>query len=215
MRIIVFGDSIAEGLYDGHGGWVSRLAGAENSKSVKNIEAEKNWVINASIKANTLEGVMERFAKEYEVRVKPDDKSLVLLAIGINDAALRDNLVLTDEFEFAEKYGKLIEMAYDYTDNVLAVGLTAVDEEISENLKHLFADKTYPNNRINLFEDCIKQVCFDKSVPFLPIHDDFLKTLTRTPHLLSPDGLHPGDNGHKYIFERVSAAVNELLAETN
>ncbi|MDQ3093711.1 MAG: GDSL-type esterase/lipase family protein [bacterium] len=213
MRIIVFGDSIAEGLYDGHGGWVSRLSGAENSKSVQDIEAEKNWVINSSIKASTLEDVMARFSAEYEVRVKPDDKTLVLLAIGINDAALRDNLVLTDEFEFSEKYGKLIEMVRDYTDNLLAVGLTAVDEDRSEKLKHLFAEKTYSNNRINLFEDCIKQVCFDKSVPFLPLHDDFLKTLTHTPHLLSPDGLHPGDDGHKYIFDRVSAAINELLSE--
>lgn len=212
MRVLVFGDSIAEGKYDSHGGWVARFAGHENKAAVERIHSEnKKLVCNVSVSGDTTESVIERFSRELEARYNPDNELLVILAIGSNDSALVDNRVLTDEQDFVHSYSKLIDMANDYTPSVLLVGLPSVDEPLAESMKDLFRGKVYSNNRLNLFEDCIKQVAIERQVPFVKIHDNFLKLQLAHGDMLSPDGLHPNDKGHQFIYDQVRQALDQLL----
>ena len=212
MRILVFGDSIAEGKYDTSGGWVARLVGSENRKSLENLRhKDKNFVCNLGVGGNTVKDIIDRLPKEIEARVRPDSDLLVILAVGTNDAALIDNRVVTDEQDFVHDYNKLIDTVNDYTPNVVLVGLPAVDESIAEEFAEYFSGKVYVNNRINLFEDCIKQIAFERQTTFIPLHDSFLKRQESEGDLLSADGLHPSDKGHEFIFTMVSRVVDELL----
>jgi len=211
MRIFVFGDSIAQGFYDTAGGWVGRIASTLHQKSLDNMvhgdQGSAFKVYNLGVSSDSTEGVLSRIKNEVEARRLSDDDELIILAIGINDSILTpDNKVLMDVYEFQTTYEKLIQAAQKLSTHVYCLGLTAVDEEKTSPWQYSSTDKQYRNNRINLFEDSIKQSAFRLSVPFVPVHDEFLAQLSKGMELLA-DGLHPNDSGHELIANTVITTV--------
>lgn len=94
------------------------------------------------------------------------------------------------------------------------MGLTAVDEELTHPWKHSPYREQWKNNRLNLFEDTIKQSTERKGVGFVPVHDKFLRMLTQDRNILA-DGLHPNNAGHEFIASLVHGELKKTLAAQN
>jgi lysophospholipase L1-like esterase len=211
MRIYVFGDSITQGFWDASGGWVQQLSSVVHSATLDNMlnGDGKSYieVYNLGVSGDSTEGVLKRLKNEVESRRLYAEDEVIIISVGLNDSILMsDNTALMDVYEFQETYEKLIKEALGLTNRVYCVGLTAVDEKLTSPWKFSSTGKQWGNNRINLFEDSIKQSAQRLSVPFIPIHDEFLELLSKGEDLLA-DGLHPNNAGHKFIAKAVAENV--------
>lgn len=203
MRIFVFGDSIAHGFYDSSGGWVGRIASTLHQKSLDSIVQGDGSsyfeIFNLGISGDSTQGVLSRIKTEVEARRLYEQEEIIILAIGINDSILNaDNTALMDVYKFQTTYEKLMNEALKLSPHVYCLGLTAVDEELTSPWTGGSTGKQWRNNRINLFEDSIKQSCERLSVSFIPVHDKFLAMLDAGNNFLA-DGLHPNEEGHELI----------------
>jgi lysophospholipase L1-like esterase len=205
MRVHIIGDSIVQGFYDAAGGWVQRLANDMHMKTLKNLTQKNGFyaeVFNLGISGDTAEGVAERISTEIAARQIYDDTDVIIVAVGINNAILQNNVAFQDVYDFQETYDKIITKALKITDRVICVGLTAVDETYTNPLPQSSSKKQYLNHRINLFEDTIKQCAQHHHVPFIALHDDFLSAIEHGAAYLA-DGIHPNTAGHEYLYRTI------------
>lgn len=209
MRVFIFGDSIAQGYFDDkQGGWANQLGLHYQKHILANMEGGWTEIYNLGISGDTVENTRNRLESEVLSRRLSDDEECIVLAVGINDTVLRENRVVMDVHDFQEVYDDIIDRALALCPRVLCVGLSAVQESQTDPWPYSSTGKQWKNNRINLFEDTIKQSAFNKQVAFIPIHDEFLKLL-KSKQLLA-DGLHPNHEGHSFIAKEVLAAIEAL-----
>lgn len=156
----------------------------------------KEWfnIYNLGIPGDTTRGLLKRFETEAESRM-PD---LIIFAIGINDSAYRvspDNNETRKE-EFGANLQTLTKEARKFTDNIVFVGLTKVEEFKVQPLDSSATGKSYSNALIQEYDDIIKLFCEREGISFIEIFD-----LLENKDL--DDGLHPNAKGHQKIFEKV------------
>lgn len=205
MRVFVFGDSIAQGYFDTKsGGWASQLSMHYLREANSPEGSEWLSVFQLGVSGDTVNGVLDRIDHEVGARRLFEQEECIVLAIGINDSKLIENLPFSEEYDFQANYEKLIDRALKLCPRVICVGLSAVNEEVV----NASGSESFLNNRINLFEDIIKQSSLRKEVAFVPIHDKFLRVCKETD--LLADGLHPNTAGHKLIAKEVLAAIEAL-----
>ena len=104
-QILIFGNSIIYGAWDKEGGWVSRL---RKFLDEKNLSSGPNFyclVYNLGISGNTTDDLLERFEFEIKQRLKEDEETIILFAIGINDSQF-----LQSENNFRTSMRKLNKM---------------------------------------------------------------------------------------------------------
>lgn len=96
---------------------------------------------------------------------------------------------------FRKNLRLLTEETKLFTDKIIFIGLTTVDETKTKPTswnKFLF----YDNENITIYNDAIKNFCLNKNIPFIKIsalnNKDF-----------EEDGLHPNSQGHEKIFNTV------------
>lgn len=213
MRVLVFGDSIAHGFYDSRGGWVQRFASEAHMKTLESLNTGGSYSVevhNLGVSGDTAEGVLHRMESEVESRRLYDETDVIVIAIGTNDAVLKQNVAQNDEYEFQQTLEEAIDTAKNLTDKVLCIGLPAVDELQSDPWKFSRTGWQYKNNRLDLFEDTVKQSAERKDVTFVPVFDQF-KAQLDVGHDLLADGLHPNDAGHELIYQIVKPKLEELL----
>lgn len=213
MRIYAFGDSITQGFFDSQGGWTQRLANSYHQKSLQAMLAGEDYYIelhNLGVSGDTAAGVANRIEREIKARQLYEEDETIILAIGMNDAILRDNRPMTEVYEFQKQYDKLLEDALKISSRIVCVGLTAVDETKTDPWRFSSTGKQWKNNRINLFEDTIKQTAQRKNVIFIPLHDQFLTALSDGQNLLA-DGLHPNDTGHDMVANIVKPVLDGIV----
>src|SRR5690606_16109943 len=126
-------------------------------KTVQDMDKSWDSVINLGISGDTTEGVLERLRPETEARRLSDEEECIVIAVGINDSILVNNRVKSEIYDFQKLYDELIDEALKLTPKVICVGLTSVDESLADPWKYSTTGKQWKNNRINLFEDTIKQ----------------------------------------------------------
>jgi lysophospholipase L1-like esterase len=213
MRVLVFGDSIAQGFFDSRGGWVQRLASECHMKTIAAMNTGGDYYVevhNLGVSGDAAEGVLHRMEPEMEARRLYEEEEVILLAVGTNDAVLRQNIALQDVYEFQKIYEEIVDIARRTSHKVLCIGLPAVNEALSDPWKFSDTGRQYKNNRLNLFEDTVKQVAEQKDVAFVPIFDNFLAALQAGQELLA-DGLHPNDAGHELMYQIIKPALEELM----
>src|SRR5688500_14737658 len=114
MRVLVFGDSITQGFYDTHGGWVQRLANEYHSKTLQSMldgEDLDRQIFNLGVSGDTSHEVLKRIENEIQVRQWRDDPMVTVIAAGINDARHEGTSVVMDVYEFQQTYDKIIDKA--------------------------------------------------------------------------------------------------------
>ncbi len=189
--ILVFGDSIVYGACDSKlGGWVNRLR-----LYLENNRQDDYTIFNMGIPGNTTMDVLKRFDKEMNLRYCVDDTQVIILAVGINDTQIinDENRVTIDAFK--KNVRKLIKKAKKYTDNVIYLGLTKVDEDKVRSLQWTHR-KRYNNNQVVKYDWILKKICEKTNIKFINLLDVLEVTDLE-------DGVHPNSEGYEKIFNEV------------
>lgn len=213
MTIICFGDSITYGNWDPKGGWVGRLREYLDSKSLSAYKGEDLYATyytltyNLGIPGDTSSGLLERFETELIPRFNPDEETIILFAIGINDSRFWKN---ANEFEteigiFQQNIWDLWEIAKKYTKDVAFIGLTQVDEERTDPL-YWETDAVYRNEYIEKYDSLIKEFCESRQVPFIDIFGIMKEMDIKS---LMEDGIHPNQKGYEVMEKIIRIALLE------
>ena len=208
-RILVFGDSITYGVWDREGGWVQRLRKFLDEKNLTDPDFYC-LAYNLGVSGNTTEDLLERFEFETRQRLKENEETIVIFAIGINDSQFvhseGNHRVSIDKFK--DNIQKLIKLTKRFSSKIVFVGLTPVDE--TKTIPILWdTNKSYRNDYIEKYNEVIKKVCEEnKDIFFIEIFEKLKRTDYQK---LLEDGLHPNSRGHEKIFE----LVKHFLIENN
>jgi lysophospholipase L1-like esterase len=210
MITLIFGDSITQGLWDEKGGWADRLKAYVQTEEVKNKIANYHEVINLGVDGNFTRQVLARFENETQARYFPEEKYIFIFAIGINDTLHRDN---TDFESTPEKYKlelqELILKARKYSQNLIFLDLTPVNETQTNPLNQSSTGKCYTNERIDKFNGVLHETCTKNNCSCIEINKLFKQNGSKN---LLIDGLHPNTNGHELIFGAVLPELKKILA---
>lgn len=213
MTIICFGDSITYGNWDPQGGWVGRLREYLDSKSLSAYKGEDLYskyytlTYNNGIPGDTSTGLFSRFENELIPRFNPDEETIILFAIGINDSRyyISTGKHETDIEAFRQNIWDMWEIARQYTEDVAFVGLTPVDEDRTNPL-FWEQDAVYKNEYIEKYDSVVKEFCGYRQVPFI---DVFSQMKNLDLHNLMEDGIHPNKEGYKVIEGIIRSAIFE------
>lgn len=186
--ICIFGDSTAWGAWDMEkGGWVNRLWFYIGEKTDDDCE-----IYNLSISGGTTEIILERFKSEAKIR----NADALIFQSGKNDSYLKGkngyNQIPIDQF--IQNLEEIIKKAKNITSNIIFIGFNNVDETKTKPV--FWEDIYYINTEINKYNEVMKNVCKENSIPYL----DILGLLNNED---LEDGLHPNSVGHEKIFVKV------------
>lgn len=204
-KILVFGDSIAYGKWDEKGGWVARLR--EYVDQTHNIGKRGNeQVYNLGIPGEMALRMIDRVEKELSTRIEKNDKSLVIYAIGLNDANPANWMTLkqTPPEKFKQIVKELYAIAIKQGAQVAFIGLTPINEDhYLENSK--FKGKFF-NHHVIEYEEYLTKTCTELSSPKLSFYDELKDS--SFPDLLV-DGIHPNSEGHQILFNKVLSFLQQ------
>ena len=171
---IIFGDSIAYGLFDNeYYGWANRIR-------IK-LEIKNNFVFNLAIPGQNSFDILNKFEQELMNRYNKEDEFKIIFSFGIKDALLINDDTKIDYFK--NNVLEIIEKAKKYTQNIYFIGLLKPDINIR---------KEYNLDNVVLVDNCLEDICKLQNVKYIRIRD-----LINIDEL--SDGLHPNEVGHKKI----------------
>ncbi len=195
--ILCFGDSITFGRGDSvKDGWVAKLREYFESKDFF------NGVYNLGICGQTSNELLKRFETEADSRIsfkRSGDRYLVLIGIGTNDSRGMNspNNVKVSLKQYKQNIKELANLAKSKTKEVVFIGLIPVDDK----LRFGYEDTYFSNERIQKYNDIIKQLCEEKNIPFINLFNDF-KNQDNYEQLLA-DGLHPNNKGYEFMYIKI------------
>ena len=125
-----------------------------------------------------------------------------IIAIGINDAIYlnREKCILTDSETFTKNIQKIIDICKEYTNNILFVGLTKVNEDFTNPISW-DNNQSYFNENIKNYNEKIKEICIENNVEFLDIFN------LLDEENINIDGIHPNERGHEIIFNNIKRKI--------
>ncbi len=197
INILVFGDSIVYGAWDDeNAGWVNRLRLVLESKN----DCYYN-IFNLGIPGDTTTNVKTRFEYECSHRHNINAQTIIIFSVGINDSyivAEKNNVSISD---FKNNILDLINMAKEYTQNILFIGLSKVDES---QVNPLSWDNniSYLNKEILKFDKVLESICYQNKIDYLNIFE-----LLKISDL--KDGLHPNSVGHQKICNEILRKIEK------
>lgn len=177
---IIFGDSIACGEGDPHGGWVKLLG-------------EKHSLKNLSIDGATTADYLKNFPAGL------NKNSTFIIALGVNDSA---RLSLR---EFQQNLIQLIKLAKKSTQEIIFIGPAPIDQ-IKVDPVPWDLEISYQNNLVQKFNQVMDQVARKEKIKFIDLFNklppEYIKTLE--------DGVHPNHAGHQMIFEIINSFLKKI-----
>lgn len=200
LKIFAFGDSIVFGRkVDANANWVSRLKGFFDDKL-------KDEVItyNLGILGETSEGLASRIEKEIYWRMKQKslfDFNVALIAIGLNDAKIKNNKKQTSEENFINNVNKIIDISEKHVDLVVLVGPIKINENVLSE---------FNNNSIDIFNKILKKICLSRRLNFVDLFNNWPSSKV---YLYSEDGIHPNAKGHNFIYKKIAEHLFSLKRE--
>ncbi len=192
--ILAFGDSITFGRgVVPSTGWANRLKEYFESKDFYNV------LYNLGIPGDSSTDLLKRFEIEAESRIKyyfPDNKFVILIAIGTNDSrglGSPDNIQINPK-DYENNVCEMVDIAKNQTKEVILIGLPPVDESLMP-----FENTYFSNKTIEQFNDILQKIAEENSLLFCDIYSEFTKQ-ENYPKLLV-DGVHPNAEGYKIMYE--------------
>ena len=185
MKIGVWGDSITYGESDSEAlGWVGRF------RTTYAVE-DRVRVYNRGICGDTTEDLLARFEVEA-TSIAPD---VIIFAIGINDskfpAGTDINKVPLENFR--ENIKQLLTKAHDFTDHVVVLGATRVQEGWPTT------GSRFENEEISKYNQVLKEEADAEEFPFVDMFD----VLDMDSDLY--DGLHPNADGYAKMARHIKS----------
>lgn len=209
MRILVFGDSITQGMWDSKGGWVQRLSAHYFEQQMQDLDADVPVVFNLGVSADTTDELLQRFEPEAAARRRPD--MAIVFAIGTNDSRIDGDTPYATPERFAANLEELARQARRYSQHIFFVGLQPCDEVRTTPVS--WKEVTYTNERLQVFDAVLQLVSVKQRAAYVPVFEKF-KQHQKTPADLLMDGLHPNDTGHVVIYKQVKRALETLHKES-
>lgn len=212
MRILIFGDSIAQGYYDlKMGGWVNLLYLDILKRKVRATDYTTE-IFNVSVSGDTIPRITSRLENEIDSRRWENEPIVLIFAMGINDARLNNGSPASTVEQFRNDLEGLFSVGSRHSDHIFFLGLTDVYEP--ESNPWVFNtgkdDLVWTNNRIAEFDKALSVFAKDKGATFISVFDTFTRR-GQNGEELHADGLHPNAAGHRLIYEQVRAAMTDLL----
>jgi acyl-CoA thioesterase-1 len=200
MNLLIFGSSITWGAWDKEGGWAQRLKSYCDHKAAETNFDNYTAVYCLGVSGDNTFDLLKRFDTEVEARIDKNEKTLILIEIGINDSqfVLEKNKHRVSSEEYKNNLLSLVEKSKRYSASLIFVGLTPVDRRV--NPTPWTPGKTYRLEFVKQYEDILENIAHQQSIPFIELmskfpEDSYQKLLT--------DGLHPSSEGHRLIYEKV------------
>lgn len=201
VDIIVFGDSIAYGIGDREkGGWVNRLR-------LYYSNMDDLCIYNQSISGEITSQTVLRIGQECLARYTDRKEMIIVLAVGINDTQIINGKQRVDFTTYEENLITLIDIAKQYTNNVLFLGYHKVDEQKVSPV-YWDSSKRYNNVLISNYNMILRHICKTYNVIYIDIFN-----LLSYKNL--DDGLHPNEIGHHIIYENVLKKVSLILKNSS
>ena len=204
MKILFQGDSITDAgrdkrdfhhLGDGYPKYVAEL--------IKTAHPDSDFeFINLGISGNRTCQLFDRLYPDA-IALQPD---VISLLIGINDIWHRHdaNKIATTDAQLELNYREILKRIKAETNaKILILSPYLLDAEITQ---HMRADvvKVLP-----IIDELAKEFA-DAYVPLQTLFDEAMKTQP-APLYYSPDGVHPNENGAKFIAEHYFRAIENLI----
>lgn len=202
MRVLVFGDSIAQGFWCENGGWVELLRMHYWRKYFTGEHKDPPSVFNLAVSGNTSADVLERFYDEASARVL-DDIALVF-AVGVNDSRLHGSEPVSNVEAYVANLRAILRQAEQLTDRIVFVGCTTVDEALTQPVS--WGNTAYNNACIWEYETVLRKFCSENNLVHIPIYENY-----QTHDDLFADGLHPNTKGHQIIFDAVLPVIDKAI----
>lgn len=184
-RIGVFGDSIVRGHCDYEcGGWASQL-------QIKGFSDDTFSLFELGISGDTTEDLLKRVDVESAAR----SLSVIIYAIGLNDAARWNGVLRIDISQFKKNIARLHEINKKNGAKTVFIGLTIVDEKYStpvswEGTLH------YLNVDIAEYDQVLRDYCKETDSFYIG-----MQGVIEEKDLA--DGVHPTSGGHKKMYEHI------------
>ncbi|MEE8131678.1 MAG: GDSL-type esterase/lipase family protein [Candidatus Paceibacterota bacterium] len=196
--IFVFGDSCTQGFWDSKGGWATRLKQYFDDYMVSAPNFPRHgfyyMVYPLGITDDTTKSILERFEFETEKRmVWPTTEEIFVFAIGKNDTAFLDIA------ESRRNIQEIIKRAKRFSDKISFLEVGAVDEKITQPVSW-DEECYYDNSKIKIYNNALNEIAKKNGVKVIPLFEEWQKIDYKK---LLADGVHPNNDGHKYIFEKV------------
>lgn len=208
MRVLVFGDSIAQGFYDEGGGWVNRLRWQYDKTAVDNNDLDQPTVFNLGVSGDRSEHVAARIESEIVARSRSDDR-VVVVAVGTNDSIYVGDKHESEPETYRQNLATILDIAKGHSSKVLFVGLLPVVDKLVQPCPWSAEGKSYSTERIKLFDQVLNDFCVENGVSLVSVWDDFESNPDKES--LFFDGLHPNGTGHQLIADIVKPKLEELL----
>ena len=212
--IYCFGDSITYGAWDiKEGGWANRLRGYLDELQAKDPNLYY-LTYNLGIPGENSDGFLKRFETELVARSKGGrgpagpGEAVFIFAFGANDYTF---IPSTNEFvvspeKFTVNMQSAINIAKKTSSKILLLNITPADEEIC---KRKYGDrKLRINKNVEKYNRLLKDLADKNDVKLVDVYSAF--TSVNYKSLLSEDGLHPNDDGHNLILEKVKEVVDGI-----
>jgi len=211
MFVLIFGDSITQGMWDSRGGWAQRLIDDYFALQMRDLDKDVPMVANLGVSADTTVELLARFEHEAMARQRPE--MAFVFAIGTNDSRIDGAKPFSTPEKYAANLERLIDQAKQFVapDRLLFVGLQPCDE--TRTMPVSWCDVTYTNERLQAFDQALRQACTKHKTAHIPIFEVFQNAQAKQQLLI--DGLHPGDAGHRLIYEQVKPTLGSLLSRVS
>jgi len=199
-QIFAFGDSITWGCWDVNGGWADLLK-KEIVQYLDNLSMDREIVFyNLGIPSNRTDQLIQRFKGEVDARFDDDNQErYFIFAFGANDAAfkIKEQVFRLSIDEYEANIRKIIELTKEYSDNIVFLNTTPVDESKTDGV--LNPSKSRKNEYVDKYNEVLAKVCSEKGIGLIDINTEFKKN--EYIKLLYEDGLHPNTKGHQVILD--------------
>ncbi len=205
MRVLIFGDSIAQGFWDSEGGWVSRLRRHFDKQIISETIIDTPTIFNLGVSGDSSDDVLNRL--ESEVKARATEDLAFIFAIGINDSRTKAGKNYSNTNRYNKNLSEILRIAHIYSERIFFVGLTPCVEERTNPVA--WGNTCYDNKRIREFDNTLRDFCIENQLPFVELFEPFSEKQS-TSELL-PDGLHPNDIGHQLITDLVLAEIKSVL----
>lgn len=215
-NVFIFGDSIAHGVGSERGGWADKLKVALHADMYGTDGAgEVCQIYELGVPGATMADLVGRFETDVHARLMKNvpEETYVIFSAGTNDSKAAGGPQKYDftADDFAASAHAFIDLAKDYAAHIIGVGLTPVDESLTNPRKSPLSGKLsyFSNQRLKAFEQALRRTCDSQGVQFVPLFDQVPPDWGLT--YLAKDGLHPNNQGHLWIRSKVEPVLRSVM----
>ena len=204
MRVLFQGDSITDAGRDKRNYYnLSHGYPFYSAELIRDAYPDVEFeFINLGISGNRTSQLFDRFYTDG-ISLQPD---VISILIGINDVWHRygpERIETTDE-QIALNYRKLLERIKAQTNaKIIILSPYLLDCDDKENIRE----------DLKTVLPIIRELAHEFADEYVPLDELFEEALASQPSPMyySPDGVHPNENGAKFIADHYAKAFSELM----